>query len=259
MTIALASTFNPRGETGRLQRFYPQIQALYQHIIIVLPPTVKPDDLALIKALPDAQIVVTENWSLGRYTALQTAYESNADFIQYADLDRLVRWIETRLDELKSTLDRIQQSDCLVLGRTAEAWATHPQVMIQMEQVINSVFSYHLGMDLDFGAGSKSFSRQAAAFVLANADPLDAIGADTEWPILCHRLGLKVDGLLVDGLDWEIPDQYQDHAADLERQRQIAADYDADVKHWQHRMKTTQQAVAGGLAALERDLNGSKP
>jgi len=255
MNIALASTFNPRGEIGRLQRFYPQMQALYQHIIMVMPPAAKPEDVEIVKALPDAQVFTGGEWSSGRFRSLQYAYETGVDFIHFADLDRLIRWIETRPDELKATLDRIQTCDCLVTGRTAEAWATHPQVMIQMEQIINSVFSQHLGMDLDFGAGSKGFSRRAAELILANARPLDAIGSDTEWPILCHRAGLKVEGVLVDGLDWEIPDQYQDRAADRQRQRQVAEAYDADVKHWQHRMKTTQQAVAGGLAALERELS----
>ncbi|MBZ0279166.1 MAG: hypothetical protein K8L97_00415 [Anaerolineae bacterium] len=254
MNIALASTFNPRGEIGRLQRYYSQMQSLYQYIIMVMPPTAKPEDVDMVKALPDAQVSTSGEWSSGRFRSLQYAYETGADFIQYADLDRLIRWIETRPDELKTTVDRIQTCDCLVLGRTPAAWATHPQVMIQMEQVINSVFSQHLGMELDFGAGSKGFSRRAAELIVANARPLDAIGSDTEWPILCHRAGLTVEGLLVDGLDWEIPDQYQDRAADRQRQRQVAEAYDADVKHWQHRMKTTQLAVAGGLAALEREL-----
>lgn len=258
MTIALAATFNPRGETGRLERFYPQFQQVYSDIVISLPPAAPPEDRERIKALPGARILSNEEWPGGRYRALKASLESHADYIQYADLDRLVRWIETRPEELLHTAERIRSSECLVIGRTEAAWATHPKVMIQVEKIINGVFSYHLGQHLDFGAGSKGFSYPAAEFVVANGKPDGAIGSDTEWPILCHRVGFRVEGLLVDGLDWEIPDQYQDKAADAERQRTMAVEYDADVKHWMYRVETTIEAVEAGLEALRRPLSGMK-
>ncbi|MEO8610653.1 MAG: hypothetical protein ABI690_22340 [Chloroflexota bacterium] len=258
MTIALAATYNPRGEIPRLQRIYSHIQGAYSNVIISLPSSAAPDEIMQIKSLPGAQVIVNEDWSRGRYVVLQAAFEMGADHIHYADLDRLIRWIETRPDEWQQTLKRLQQSDCLVIGRTEAAWATHPQVMIQVEKMINSNFSYLLGQDLDFGAGSKSFSHRAAGVILANSQPQNALGTDVEWPILLHRTGFKVESLLVDGLDWEIPDQYQDHAADLARQQQIAVEYDAELKNWTQRVNDTVNVFGAGLDALQRELTGVK-
>jgi hypothetical protein len=258
MTIALAATYNPRGEIPRLQRLYSHIQGTYSNIVISLPPTTAPDEITQIKALPGAQVIVNEDWSRGRFVALQAAFDTGTDYIHYADLDRLIRWIETRPDEWQQILKRLQQSHCLVIGRTESAWATHPQVMIRVEKMINSTFSYLLGQNLDFGAGSKSFSHAAAGFILANSQPQNALGTDVEWPILLHRAGFKVEGVLVDGLDWEIPDQYQDHAADVVRQQQIAVEYDANLKHWTQRVNDTVNVFNASLDAMQRELIGGK-
>lgn len=257
MTIALVATFNPRGEIPRLLRLYGQLEAVYSHRIISLPPTASPGEIEQIKSLSGTQVIVNDDWSHGRYTALQGAFETDADHLHYVDLDRLIRWVETRPDEWLHTLKRIQETDCLIIGRTEAAWETHPQVMIQVEKIINSTFSYLLGHNFDFGSGSKGFSRRAVAFILANSHPENALGTDTEWPILLHRGGFQLDEVLVDGLDWEIPDQYQDYAADRARQRSVAEAYDADVKHWMRRVNDTVNVVNAGLEAFQRPLNGS--
>jgi len=254
MSIAFAATYNPRGEIPRLTRLYPQLQAAYTHLIFSLPPTASPQEIEQVRALPDAQVLVNQDWSHGRYNALKAAFDTVADHLHYVDLDRLIRWVETRPDEWQQTLRRIEATDCLLIGRTEAAWATHPQVMIQVEKIINSTFSYFLGHEYDFGSGSKGFSRHAVALILANTQPGNALGTDVEWPILLHRAGFKLDDILVDGLDWEIPDQYQDHAADRERQRQVAVEYDAEVNNWMRRVDDTVNVFQAGLAALQREL-----
>jgi len=254
MGIALATTYNPRGEIGRLHRLYSQLQTAYSHIVISIPLSAKSDEVDQIKMLSGAQVFVNKEWSHGRFMALKAAYDTGADHIHYADMDRLIRWVETRPEEWSQTVHRVQQTDCLVIGRTEAAWATHPQVMIQVERIINSTFSYLIGQEFDFGAGSKGFSRRATEFILMNSQPENAPGTDVEWPILAHRGGFRLDSVLVDGLDWEIPDQYQDKAADAERQRTLAEAYDADVKHWKYRVHSTVDVVEAGLAALHRSL-----
>jgi len=254
MTIALASTFDPRGEIGRLQRLYSQIQAQYSHIIISLPPKATSDEIEQLNNLPGTTVFVNEHWSQGRYMSLKAAYETGADYIHYCDLDRLIRWVETRPEEWLQIVERVQQTECLVIGRTQAAWATHPQVMIQVEKVINSVFSYLLEGEYDIGSGSKGFRRDAVKFILANSRPERAIGTDAEWMVLLYRAGFLLESIEVDGMDWEIPDQYQDRAADRERQAQMAEVYDADVKHWHYRVGATVEVVEAGLDAMQRDL-----
>lgn len=154
MSIALAATYHPRGELDRLERLYPTLAGAYSAIIVSLPPTTAPSDASRVNALPCAQVFINADWSHGRYMALKTAVECGAEYIQYADMDRLIRWIETRPAEWRAVLDRVRQCECLVIGRTEAAWATHPRVMIRVEHIINRVFSDVLGQTLDFGAGA---------------------------------------------------------------------------------------------------------
>src|SRR5215207_6200447 len=90
MTIALAATFNPRGEIPRLLRLYAQIEAVYPHRIISLPPTASPVEIDQLKALSGTQVIVNEDWSHGRYTALKAAFETGTNHLHYVDLDRLI-------------------------------------------------------------------------------------------------------------------------------------------------------------------------
>jgi hypothetical protein len=258
MTVALAATFDPRGEIARLIRLYPQIQSQYSHIVISLPPKARPDEIEQLKGLPGADVFVNEHWTQGRYMALKAAYETGADHIHYCDLDRLIRWVETRPAEWQQIVQQTQQCECLVIGRTEAAWATHPQVMIQVDKVINSVFSYMLEGEFDIGSGSKGFSRDAVGFILANSRPERAIGTDAEWAVLLYRAGFLLESVEVDGLDWEIPDQFQEQAADRARQAQQAESYDADVRHWFYRVGATVEVVEAGLDAMQRELNLSQ-
>lgn len=254
MSIVLATTFNPRGETGRLQQLWPQIQALSDAVIISLPPSIALEDAMVIRTLEGAQNHVNGDWSHGRYMALELAYQTEADYIHYVDMDRLLRWLETRADELEQTIQRVQESDCLVIGRTSAAWDTHPQAMRQTEAISSNLFSRLLGQELDLSAGSKGFSRAAVECLLANTEAGRAIGADSEWVVVCHRAGFKIDSLLVDGLDWEIPDRYQETAADANRQQQMIVEYDADAENWAHRVKIAHEIIEAGMDAFERPL-----
>lgn len=254
MRIALAATWHPRGETARLLRLYPQLQTAYSHVVISLPPSVTADDLNSLRQLPDVKLHVNADWSHGRYMALKLATDSGADHVHYADMDRLLRWIETRPDEWRATLDRVGQADCLVIGRTPVAWATHPRALVETEAISTGLMNRLLGQELDISAGSKGFSRRAAEFILANSLPRRAIGTDAEWVMLAHRAGYRVEQVLVDGLDWEIPDQHQAQAADLARQQELAKVYDSDASKWAHRVKIAHEIVEAGIDAWSRRL-----
>ena len=61
MRLALAGTFDPRGETDRLCRFYEQMRALYAHIILSQPTHDPPADVELLRGLPGAQIIKNDD------------------------------------------------------------------------------------------------------------------------------------------------------------------------------------------------------
>lgn len=254
MTVTLTTTYQPRGEIPRLRRYYDQVRELYSAIIVSLPSDATSDDVQALEALPGLQVVINANWSHGRYAALQHALATPCTHVHYADLDRLIRWIETRPDELRATIQAIQQSDCLALGRTQHAWDTHPQALYQTETIYNRVFTDVLGVAVDLGSGSKGFSRRAVEFLVANAQLGRAMGADAEWIVLLHRAGFKIDTLLVDGLDYESADQYADCAANLEQQLQVAAAYDARAENWASRVAVALETVEAGLDALHREI-----
>lgn len=256
MTVALASAWRPRGELPRFLNLLPQLEQVYRGIVISVPPEAAgSDDVRNLELPPGVFVAVTADWSHGRHAALSRALETNATHIHYADFDRILHWVETRAQEWRETVAAIETSDCLIIGRTAQAFQTHPQVLQQTEKIINSVLSHLLGKPLDLGAGSRGFSRRAAQFLMANSPPGRALGTDAEWPVLLHRAGFALDHIEVDGLDWESADHRQQRVADAEEQRHTAEMYDADPKRWARRVQIAQEIVHAGLDAMQRPFD----
>lgn len=255
MSLVLAATWQPRGEGPRLARLYAQLAKVYTAMTLTLPPGADLAQVQPLRQLPKVKFIQTSDWTLGRYLALRVALDHPCSHLQYADLDRLLRWVETRPDEWSQTIERIQRADCTVIGRTEQAWNTHPQAMRETERIFNLVFSHILGQAVDIGAGSKGFSRAAAEYLIANSRLHRAIGSDAEWPVLLHRAGFSLKAVFVDGLDWEAADHQQDQAASLEAQRQLAEKYDRSVGNWERRVQVALEIVETGLAALNQPLN----
>lgn len=254
MTIALASPWNPRGELARFERLHSAFAPVYDQIVITLPPDVDAGVVNTLESMNGVQPVVTKAWPEGRYLALKEVMNTGADHIHYADFDRLLRWVETCPDEWRRTVRAVQQSDCLVIGRSERAWNTHPQAMRQTEAISNAVISNLVGMELDLSSGSKGFSRAAVAVLMANTQPNRALGADSEWIIVLHRAGFVVDTLKVDGLDWETADRHQAAAADPQTQQALAAEYDQIAANWQMRVGVAAEIIEVGLEAMTRPL-----
>ncbi len=259
MTIALATTWNPRGELPRFNRLLPQLKQVYAFIIISFPPVADSDVIQVFQtghlaSRSDLVVALNRDWSHGRYVALQKALEIPADYIQYADMDRLLRWVETRPREWLETVAKLEQFDCLVIGRTDAAYRSHPQALIQTEMISNRVVSYLLGRSMDVSAGSKAFSRPAAEFLVAHTEPGHALGTDGEWPILLHRAGFTVGYVEVDGLDWESADRHRQGPAGLSAQRLAAEAYDADPSHWAWRAQVALEIIQCALDSAHRTL-----
>ncbi len=251
MSTALAATWHPRGELLRLQRLLPILRRAYSHLSIVLPPDTDGEMAAKLGKLQEIRLEIVPDWSWGRYAALKLGCESGAGHVQYGDLDRLLRWVERLPQEWESALQAVERSDCLVIGRTPAAYASHPQALIRTENISNRVISQLLGRTMDVSAGSKSFSRPIAEYILTHSKAGHALGTDAEWPLLAKRAGARVDYLEVDGLDWESADRYQEQAADRESQRMAARDYDRDPQNWARRVEIALEIVDIGLKTIE--------
>jgi hypothetical protein len=267
MSLTLASAWQPRGELDRFIRLLPVLGESYQYFIITLPPDAdlaRRDELftrigqVLNSGGPipgeRIQVVVTPEWAWGRYLTVQKALKTASSHIHYIDFDRLLRWVEKDAAEWRQAVEKIQKVDCLIMGRSQAAYDTHPQALRQTEKISNLVVSNLLGMEVDVSAGSKGFSRQAAAFIIANTRPGNPFGTDAEWPLLLQRAGFEVLYEATSGLDWESADRYLEKAADDNFQRQAAQTYDADPGHWEYRVQVAFDIVNAGLDAVSRPL-----
>jgi SAM-dependent methyltransferase len=258
MSIALAAAWRPRGEFNRFLELLPQFQSAFSGITITLPPETEEDVLISLKDLPQVSADLTPDWSWGRFKALEGALQYPCSHIQYADFDRLLRWVETKPEEWQKILTMICEEDCLIVGRSDKAYQTHPQALIQTEAISNQVISQIMGMTVDVSAGSKGFSRQAAEYIVANCVPGHALATDAEWPIILNRSGYKVSYVTVDGLDWESADRYREKAANLQGQRAAAENYDADPQNWARRIEVAQEIITIGLEAAVREISAAK-
>jgi SAM-dependent methyltransferase len=257
MRIILTSTWNPRGEDGRLVAQLQNMREIYAGIVIVLPPAPEEHILALLKE-HNLPYVTCPEWSWGRYLALKTSLELEGDFIHYVDMDRLLRWVETRPEEWRRVVTSLGSQDCVVFSRSSDAYMTHPQAMIQTERISNLVTSFFLEKPMDVSAGSKAFSRQAASYLLEQTQPQRAIGTDAEWLILLKRAGFTIETVEVNGLDYESADRFQTEAADAEKQRRAAGVVDENPKQWARRVEIAHEIVQSALEAQKKIIPGKK-
>jgi len=255
MTIALATAWHPRGELDRFFKLLPVLQGAYTGIAISLPPGTEDSFVGKIKDLDSVAAVVASEWSWGRYLALERALQFPGTHIQYADFDRLLRWVETRHDEWQQLLQLIQEHDCMIIGRSPDSYQTHPAALVQTEAISNQVISFLLGQSIDVSAGSKGFSRQAGEFIVANCEPGYALGTDAEWPLVLMKGGFQVKSVLVEGLDWESADRYRQEAADSQSQKDAAETYDSDPQNWARRVAVAEEIVRLGLETMDRDVH----
>jgi hypothetical protein len=190
----------------------------------------------------------------GRHAVLKLALEAGASHIQYIDMDRLVRWIELRPDELAAVARQVRTVDSLIIGRSEYANNTHSRTLTETERIPNLFFSHYFGQPMDFAAGSRGFSRRAAELVLNNSTSDSALWMDAGWAVLIKRAGYSWDYVVVEGLDWETADRYRDRAATREEQQALADEQDQDAHLWLMRARVAQEITRYGLLAMDLPL-----
>jgi SAM-dependent methyltransferase len=254
MTVCLATSWYPRGELPRFKRLLPTLEEQYVGIVISFIPSDDQDAIHLFttgefSSRTKLSYCLCSDSRNGRYYAIKEALNVPASFIHYVDMDRLLRWVETRPDEWKQVVGEIRKFECVIFGRTPAAYQTHPRALVTTEKTSNQVVSYFLNKNMDVSAGSKSFSRPAAQFIIDHCRIDNSIGTDAEWPIRLAKAGFNLEYIQVDGLDWESADQFKLRAANHNEQAQAAMDYDADPMHWSHRIKIAETIIQAAIQA----------
>jgi len=255
--VIAASPWQPRGELARFVRYYPRLQAIFDGgLVVALPPTESQAEAETLNAL-GVRHAFYEGYN-GRHLVVRMALETDAAFVFYCDMDRLIRWLELRPDELRETVQRAQTTDSLIIGRTPQAYATHSRTLIETERIPNRMFSHYFGCAMDFSAGARGLSRRAAAFVMRHGgDDENALWMDAGWAVLVKRAGYAWDYVEVEGLDWETADRDLAQAATREQQQALAAIQDADAALWLMRARVAQQITHYGLRALDVPIEGA--
>jgi len=163
VTTCLACTWHIRGEIPRFRRLLEQFRSVYSGIVLSLAPGTAPRDLSVLEAMAGVSLVVTEDWSHGRHVAIHEALEQPWSHVHYANMDRLLHWVETEPEEWLCTVDAIQHTDCLIIGRTEKppaGYATdgggHQRSRLTSPGAVRG----------------RGFGRRAAEFLMAGVLPL---------------------------------------------------------------------------------------
>ncbi len=212
-SIALISTVHD--PEGRMARFVPAclpfLSQLYQHLFVIATPVTARETLAPLDQI-GAHVYNDGDEHIGenrRRILKRAVAQCDVPYLHYCDFDRLLHWATYHRDELERVVQcDSRQAAYTAIGRNAAAFASHPPVQYEMEQMTNRVFSFAFGRDMDVTAGSCAISRAAAAFLIANSSEMSN-ATDTEWPMLVGKgAGLPVQFVAVQGLEFETPTFY---------------------------------------------------
>ncbi len=257
MGVVLAGMWKSPGNVGCLRSLLPRLQEAYGGIALALPSEADPEEMLSLQDLLGLTIIVPLDWAHRRHAALQKALELPGSHIHLISMEQLLPWMERFPEEWSRVLEAIRQSDCLIIGRSKQAWATYPLAIQETERSVNNIFSALLGRKVDLGSGSRGLSRPAAMFLLAYSPPRH-VPEDAAWPVLLHRAGFAIDHLAVDGLQWEA----EGHTAptpDEANRRRAVEEFDRDIGNWLRRARSALEVIQAGLEASRREVIQGAP
>jgi hypothetical protein len=176
------------------------------------------------------------------------------------DFDRWLHWLIAWPEELEHLSNRIEQVAarqsvapwCVLLGRTARAFATHPQVQRLPEMATNRTLSLAAGKPLDAVSGAVWLSPEGREIVLASSVEASA-ATDLEWAgLILRRDPARLHGLRFEGLEWETPDFHPAAIAEAGGLEQwVRGTFDTPAM-WTARL----QLAAASVSALQRVMAG---
>lgn len=253
MSIVLASAARLEGYLNPFSQIHPWLLEHYDHIHLACPTGTDPALAETFRTLPKVEVSIAKpeqtSW---RHLTLRKSLEFPCTHIHYADYDHIIRWFKDYPQEVKRTLAELQQTDCLIVGRTQQAMSSYARALVETEGIVNLVLSHLLGQQVDLCAGVRGFSRRAAEFLMRHSPPNHhPIGSDAEWPVLLWRGEFELRMTWVDGLSWE------HHVVGGETPEQARANYDAQIESWQNRTRLAREIIEAGFQALNRPLSDS--
>ena len=229
-------------------RFIPLINQIRNHLrknfnqaVIAHTATTSKKVISQLKKL-GFNPILGGKFGESRKMVLKKALQLKSNHFFCCDFDKIIHWILTAPEELKSLLKTKPEADFVVLGRNKTAWSSYPDSWIKTETIINRLVAKIIGIPADIYTTVYILNRQAAEVIAQNAQEKNW-GACAEWPLLAYKAGLKLDHQECQGLSWEDPDRFQKEikeAGNLELWKQIKYD---SVQEWKKRLSSALEQI----------------
>jgi hypothetical protein len=256
--VSLATyTHDPRG--GLLESIkerMPPLTEVYEGLFVVVTDETDGRVNELLEGIGCTVVIQEDGVGYDRVgdarrLAIFTASERGRGHVHFVDLDRVLRWAGSHVDELRRVVGEIPDHEFLIIGRTPLAMETHPVSQRETERLANKVASLLLGQEVDITAASRGLSQEAAKIILEHSTT-KSFGTDAEWPVIIHcKSNLPICYIEVDGLgfeDWlKFPDEVE-AAGGLEGWKRAK---DEDPARWLHRMRFAHMIAEAALTTYK--------
>lgn len=145
-------------------------------------------------------------------TSLKLYSESGKSRIFYIDFDRLIHWVNNYPKELLEVLNKYNEFEYLLIGRSKRAWETHPETQKYTEIIVNEMGSRILGFPQtrDIISVCWTITKDLIKRLLNSIDfsKTTPTGFYCTWPIYFWKWSLSRKYIEVDGHEWETPDRF---------------------------------------------------
>jgi len=255
--ICLATALcDPEAELlPKARNLWPALQTAFANQAIHATSDTHPDwfEFLAAKAVPVRQSAPAwDHIGLHRRRSLEIALKHfDSERFLYIDPDHMLRWLERNPEELQQLLILVGAWDCLVIGRSPDAFSAAPQRLRETEAVVNRIYALMTGRNWDLMMAARGFSRSGAELITRTCKE-DTIGNDMAWPMLIEQADMTLGYLEADGLTYETNTVYANDQEDAE---------DADPEAWMLRVYAANQqidAMRPFLANSQLHRNGGK-
>lgn len=213
-----------------------QLQSFFDGIVLISSPFTNDDFLKKIK---EAGVFVTKRKDnkVGKtyFESVKQGSAFHPDYLFYCDFDRILHWIHTAPEELKSLLKFLEHElkkkhpmDYIICERTSEGYLQHHDALYETEQLPNKIISHAMGEKKfhDFLSGAFIFSHKAF-HIIQKQGGSDGYQFWGDWPLFLKKKKMNILYKQFHGLNWETPNQNRE-----------AVKLAGGVKKWREQLST---------------------
>ncbi|WP_152549061.1 hypothetical protein [Geomicrobium sp. JCM 19037] len=199
--VLLVTMHDPKGALlTKMQEHGEQLDAYFTEKIATCSdetPYVLQKELQRLGFL--VKVIPAKGAAFARHSLLHLADEhAQSDHFHYCDTDRLLTWLETAKEQLAAVHKTIQENDYTVIGRSEQAFRSHPESWQQTESIVNRLFSKEMGEKYwDVTAGSCGMNIASLRTLMhENVFSMN----DAAWPLQVKKRSGVVGYVESDGL-----------------------------------------------------------